>query len=295
MCFLVSPRNLLSARNLPACSIRQPTTPTRFQKRWASPPPSHAALQSGTGSWVLVWYADWAQGTAMWQREARSLMGSLFIVSCSHVFIQLIQLIPDDLSLAPPLYMALFRRGFQGLIRERSQISPDCCEALINERENISLPGNYKMVGVNMCACSVGACVCVCVSVCSWHPALPQKELCCLLFIKQVGWCFHRGSYSLLIGSSEARSNVNGDVYLSPRANVFVCMWREGDCLFFMCAHLTGVKLTPAEEEDLRKRWQHAVGPRFDVIVRLSVMKTSIGYKKKAQHNLIKAVWNVIF
>lgn len=33
MCFLVSPRNLLSARNLPACSIRQQTTPTWFQKR----------------------------------------------------------------------------------------------------------------------------------------------------------------------------------------------------------------------------------------------------------------------
>ncbi|XP_039649961.1 multiple PDZ domain protein isoform X4 [Perca fluviatilis] len=28
-----------------------------------------------------------------------------------------------------------------------------------------------------------------------------------------------------------------------------------------------GVKLTPAEEEDLRKRWQHAVGQRFEVIV----------------------------
>ncbi|XP_044045002.1 multiple PDZ domain protein isoform X3 [Siniperca chuatsi] len=28
-----------------------------------------------------------------------------------------------------------------------------------------------------------------------------------------------------------------------------------------------GVKLTPAEEEDLRKRWQHAVGPRYEVIV----------------------------
>ncbi|XP_073322064.1 multiple PDZ domain protein [Pagrus major] len=28
-----------------------------------------------------------------------------------------------------------------------------------------------------------------------------------------------------------------------------------------------GVKLTPDEEEDLRKRWQHAVGPRFEVIV----------------------------
>ncbi|KAM7419146.1 hypothetical protein PAMA_016323 [Pampus argenteus] len=27
------------------------------------------------------------------------------------------------------------------------------------------------------------------------------------------------------------------------------------------------VKLTPAEEEDLRKRWQHAVGPRYEVIV----------------------------
>ncbi|XP_075946192.1 multiple PDZ domain protein [Anarhichas minor] len=28
-----------------------------------------------------------------------------------------------------------------------------------------------------------------------------------------------------------------------------------------------GVKLTPAEEEDLRKRWQHAVGQRYEVIV----------------------------
>ncbi|KAK1886748.1 Multiple PDZ domain protein [Dissostichus eleginoides] len=28
-----------------------------------------------------------------------------------------------------------------------------------------------------------------------------------------------------------------------------------------------GVKLTPAEEEDLRKRWQHAVGRRYEVIV----------------------------
>ncbi|XP_056222966.1 multiple PDZ domain protein isoform X1 [Seriola aureovittata] len=28
-----------------------------------------------------------------------------------------------------------------------------------------------------------------------------------------------------------------------------------------------GVTLTPAEEEDLRRRWQHAVGPRYEVIV----------------------------
>lgn len=48
----------------------------------------------------------------------------------------------------------------------------------------------------------------------------------------------------------------------------------EGDCL---CVHanFTGVKLTPAEEEDLRWRWQHAVGPRFEVIVGLSAMKNA--------------------
>lgn len=87
--------------------------------------------------------------------------GSLFIVSFSHVFIQLIQLIPDDLSLALPACMALFRQGFLGLIREHSQISPDCCEALIDERENIGLPRNHEMVGVNMRACVpvVWACV----------------------------------------------------------------------------------------------------------------------------------------
>ncbi len=134
--------------------------------------PSRAALQSGAGSWDLVWYADWAQGTAMWQRSML-FDGSLFIVLCSHVFIQLIQLIPDDLSLAPPAYMALFRRGSLGLIREHSQISPDCCEALIDERENISLPRNHKMVGVNMhacvpvvCLCVPVVCLCVSVSVC---------------------------------------------------------------------------------------------------------------------------------
>lgn len=40
--------------------------------------------------------------------------GRLFIVPCSHVFIQLIQLIPDDLSLTLPAYMALFRQRFSG-------------------------------------------------------------------------------------------------------------------------------------------------------------------------------------
>lgn len=36
--------------------------------------------------------------------------GTLFIVLCNHVFIQLIQLIPDDLSLTLPAYIALFRQ-----------------------------------------------------------------------------------------------------------------------------------------------------------------------------------------
>lgn len=68
----------------------------------------------------------------MWQ-QSMLFDGSLFIVLCSHVFIQLIQLGPDDSSLAPPAYMALFRHGFLSLIREHSQISPDCSEALIDE------------------------------------------------------------------------------------------------------------------------------------------------------------------
>lgn len=80
---------------------------------------SHTALQSGTRSWDLVWYADWTQGTAMCQWSVL-FDGSLFIVLCNHVFIQLIQLIPDDLSLTPPAYMALFRQEFLGLIREHS-------------------------------------------------------------------------------------------------------------------------------------------------------------------------------
>lgn len=42
-----------------------------------------------------------------------------------------------------------------------------------------------------------------------------------------------------------------------------------------MCEHLTGLKLTPTEEEDLRRRWQHAVGPRYEVIVCLSVTTIS--------------------
>lgn len=39
-----------------------------------------------------------------------------------------------------------------------------------------------------------------------------------------------------------------------------------------MCAHFTDVKLTPAEEENLRKRWQQAVGPRYEVVVSVTVM-----------------------
>lgn len=43
----------------------------------------------------------------MWQRGMLA-DGSLFIVLCSHVFTQLIQLIPDDLSTPPPAYICLY-------------------------------------------------------------------------------------------------------------------------------------------------------------------------------------------
>lgn len=217
--------------------------------------PSHTAVQSGTGSWDLVWYADWAQGTAMWQ-WSMLFDGSLFIVLCSHVFIQLIQLIPDDLSLTPPAYMSLFRQGLFGLIREHSQIIPDCSEALIDERENISLQIIRWWVWICMLSGWQAFC---------WHPALPQEELCCLLFIKQPRWCFQI-AYSLLIGSSRPKEQCEwGSVHVC--VCISVCVWHEGDFLC-VCAHFTGVKLTPAEEEDLRKRWQHAVGPRYEVLVR---------------------------
>ena len=36
-----------------------------------------------------------------------------------------------------------------------------------------------------------------------------------------------------------------------------------------MCLTLSeGVKLTPAEEQDLQRRWERAIGPRFEVVVR---------------------------
>lgn len=42
-----------------------------------------------------------------------------------------------------------------------------------------------------------------------------------------------------------------------------------------MCAHFTDVKLTPAEEENLRKRWQQAVGLRYEVVVSVTLMLTN--------------------
>lgn len=58
--------------------------------------------------------------------------------------------------------------------------------------------------------------------------------------------------------------------------HMLVCVYDLRVTCLCMCARLTGVKLTPAEEEDLRRRWQHAVGPRYEVIVRLSVVRISI-------------------
>lgn len=61
-------------------------------------------------------------------------------------------------------------------------------------------------------------------------------------------------------------------------------------CLY---VHFTGVKLTPAEEEDLRKRWQHAVGRRYEVIVGLAFNITCRD-KPVSKTNSIVHIYNCI-
>lgn len=54
---------------------------------------------------------------------------------------------------------------------------------------------------------------------------------------------------------------------------VVIFLFWEWLCIFTI---FTGVNLTPAEEEDLRGRWQRAVGPRYEVIVSFSVRNTNV-------------------
>ncbi|XP_034044568.1 multiple PDZ domain protein [Thalassophryne amazonica] len=60
-------------------------------------------------------------------------------------------------------------------------------------------------------------------------------------------------------------------VGLNKTQETGICSLREisrrAACRRFRHDFQNGVKLSPAEEEDLRKRWQHAVGPRYEVIV----------------------------
>ncbi|KAM3864766.1 multiple PDZ domain protein [Diretmus argenteus] len=56
-----------------------------------------------------------------------------------------------------------------------------------------------------------------------------------------------------------------------------------------------GVKLTPAEEENLRRRWQHAVGPRYEVVVcqleRFSdTSGLGISLEARAGHHYLRSV-----
>lgn len=68
--------------------------------------PSYTALQSGTGSWDLIWYTDWAQGTAVWQ-QTTVFDGTLFIVLFSHFFIQSLSSF-QKLCLPPRLHLWLY-------------------------------------------------------------------------------------------------------------------------------------------------------------------------------------------
>lgn len=62
------------------------------------------------------------------------------------------------------------------------------------------------------------------------------------------------------------------DVIILTSYCVFFYFENNCLCIFTIFA---GVKLTPAEEEDLQGRWQRAVGPRYEVIVSLSVISVS--------------------
>lgn len=50
------------------------------------------------------------------------------------------------------------------------------------------------------------------------------------------------------------------------------------DCVY-VNPHFVDMKLTATEEEDLRRRWQCAMGPRYQVTVRVSRVK--LGIKNK--------------
>lgn len=55
--------------------------------------------------------------------------------------------------------------------------------------------------------------------------------------------------------------------------NIFV---RSEDGCVYVNPHFLDMKLTSTEEEDLKRRWQCAMGPRYDITVRVCVVKLGI-------------------
>lgn len=129
-----------------------------------------------------------------------------------------------------------------------------------------------------LCAWAVGVC---------WHPALPQGEWCCHLSIIQPSGFFHIGSHYLLIESSGGLGWFElVCMCLGSYISTYVVWGR-----FSVCAHFTDVKLTPAEEENLRKRWQQAVGPRYEVVVSVTVMLSNSHVNKLNIKTCILCLW----
>lgn len=62
--------------------------------------------------------------------------------------------------------------------------------------------------------------------------------------------------------------------------NIFV---RSEDACVYVNPHFLDMKLTATEEEDLRRRWQCAMGPRYEVTVRVCVVKLGIKIKSTAR------------
>lgn len=112
--------------------------------------------------------------------------------------------------------------------------------------------------------------MCVSLNGFGWHLALLPGEYCCLHVMKPQRWQYLVGSFSYWLDDTKIATWIN------------VCgLWVFFSLLYAHAtlesepgACFTGVKFSPGEAEDLRKRWQCAVGPRYEVIVRFCMIRT---------------------
>lgn len=124
----LSPRDLLSAWNLPASGVRQPTTSTRFQRRSVLLFVRHSGAELDHGCDVC-WLGSQNNNVPLMHG---SLMGALLIdLMQSFVY-------PTHSAhfwMACRSSATLFGQEFRGLIRE--QINPDCCKVLIQGKKSL--------------------------------------------------------------------------------------------------------------------------------------------------------------